>query len=94
MDPGLRRRGAKVGRLGALKSGLDVVIKQMRLPVTQALASNSFNSSSFHFWSPPQASWGLREITKTRHVCAVFPGQASQGCQRVSRSACPHLGPS
>lgn len=73
MDPGRRRRVAKVGRLGGLKSGLDVVIKQMRLPVTQVLASYSFNSSSSHFWSPPQASWGLREITKTRHVCACLP---------------------
>lgn len=53
MDPGRRRRVAKVGRLGGLKSGLDVVIKQMRPPVTQVLASYSFNSSSFHFWSPP-----------------------------------------
>lgn len=64
---------AKVGRLGGLKSGLDVVIKQMRPPVTDALVSYSFNSSSFSLLVPAPGIVGSERNHKDPSRVLCFP---------------------
>lgn len=82
---------ARLGRLSGLKSGLNVVINQMRLPATQPLASYSFNSSSFSVLVPAPRHRGVQEKSPRPVTCVIFPGPASQGCQRGEQFRLPPI---